>query len=56
MSLQAAADQMNMIERASPPMDVEEMGSRANQAHVVYHQWATFRVDNELYGIDVVQV
>jgi len=56
MSLQAAADQMNMIERASPPMDVEEMGSRANQDDVVYHQWATFRVDNELYGIDVVQV
>nr|WP_255611681.1 chemotaxis protein CheW [Marinobacterium arenosum] len=37
--------------------DLEELaGQRANQDDVVYHQWATFRVDNELYGIDVVQV
>ncbi|MCV6591213.1 MAG: chemotaxis protein CheW [Marinobacterium sp.] len=38
------------------PAEVEEIGSRANQDDIVYHQWATFRVDNELYGIDVVQV
>nr|WP_286241058.1 chemotaxis protein CheW [Neptuniibacter halophilus] len=29
---------------------------RGNQEEVVYHQWATFKVDNELYGVDVIQV
>lgn len=27
-----------------------------NQDDVVYHQWATFKVNNELYGIDVIKV
>ncbi|MGB2130514.1 MAG: chemotaxis protein CheW, partial [Marinobacterium sp.] len=29
---------------------------RSQHEEVVYHQWATFRVDDELYGIDVMQV
>nr|WP_051559811.1 chemotaxis protein CheW [Marinobacterium jannaschii] len=33
-----------------------EGSRRTNQEEVVYHQWATFKVDNELYGIDVIQV
>ncbi|MGB0467866.1 MAG: chemotaxis protein CheW [Pontibacterium sp.] len=29
---------------------------QAKQDDVVYHQWATFKVDNELYGVDVIKV
>lgn len=54
MSLQAAAAQLKAME-ADYSLD-ENQGQRTNQDDVVYHQWATFRVDNELYGIDVVQV
>lgn len=56
MSLQSASEQLKMMEQMNVPAEVEEIGSRANQDDIVYHQWATFRVDNELYGIDVVQV
>jgi len=56
MSIQSAAEQLKIMEHSGLPAEVEETSSRTNQDDVVYHQWATFRVDNELYGIDVVQV
>ena len=57
MSLKAGSDQLKMldgIEQAKK--DKQERAKRANQEEVVYHQWATFKVNNELYGIDVMQV
>lgn len=56
MSLQSAAEQLRVMEHSNVPAEVEEISPRSNQDEVVYHQWATFRVDHELYGIDVVQV
>ncbi|GGB92861.1 chemotaxis protein CheW [Marinobacterium zhoushanense] len=55
MSLEAAAEQLHMLKKHE--LKKQETKSRkAQQEDVVYHQWATFRVDNELYGIDVMQV
>jgi len=56
MSLQSASEQLKLMEHMNVPAEVEEISSRSNQDDTIYHQWATFRVDNELYGIDVVQV
>lgn len=55
MSLEAAADQLQMI-NALEKRKQDQQSRKAQQEEVVYHQWATFRVDNELYGIDVMQV
>lgn len=55
MSLEAAAEQLHMLKKTEN--NKQEMKSRKSQQEdIVYHQWATFRVDNELYGIDVMQV
>lgn len=54
MALDAAVPQVS--QSAQPPAVGGEVNSRFKQDDVVYHQWATFRVDNELYGIDVIQV
>lgn len=54
MSLNAAAEHLRDLQ-AGQQAD-SERSSRARQEEVVYHQWATFRVDDELYGIDVMQV
>nr|WP_235017397.1 chemotaxis protein CheW [Nitrincola tapanii] len=34
----------------------DDAARRAKEEEIVYHQWATFRVNNELFGIDVMQV
>lgn len=54
MALDAAVPQVS--QPAQPPAVNDDVNARFKQDEVVYHQWATFRVDNELYGIDVVQV
>jgi len=57
MSLEAAAEQLKMMEKISEnKKKQEENARRAKEEEVVYHQWATFRVNQELYGIDVMQV
>ncbi len=55
MSLEAAAAQLQMLNSLEQRKQ-EQQSRKAQQEEVVYHQWATFRVDNELYGIDVMQV
>ncbi|MBT3146170.1 chemotaxis protein CheW [Neptunomonas phycophila] len=57
MSLQADSDRMSMNESIQQSTkDKKERAKRANQEEIVYLQWATFKVNNELYGIDVMQV
>lgn len=34
----------------------EERKRKSQQEEIVYNQWATFRVDNERYGVDVMRV
>jgi purine-binding chemotaxis protein CheW len=55
MSLEAAAEQLQML-KALEKKKQDTSSRKAQQEEIVYHQWATFRVDNELYGIDVMQV
>ncbi|WP_081960734.1 chemotaxis protein CheW [Nitrincola sp. A-D6] len=57
MSLEAAAEQIKMLQESTKNnKQRNEAARRANEEEVVYHQWATFRVNQELYGIDVMQV
>ena len=57
MSLEAAAEQLKMIQESSNnKKQRDENARRAKEEEIVYHQWATFRVNQELYGIDVMQV
>ncbi|RAU19373.1 chemotaxis protein CheW [Nitrincola tibetensis] len=57
MSLEAAAEQLKMLQNNNTHQKKqEEAARRANEDDVVYHQWATFRVNKELFGIDVMQV
>ena len=37
-------------------MSQNEPAKQAKQEDIVYNQWATFKVNNELYGIDVIKV
>lgn len=53
MSLEAAAEQLRMLESMQQRKREER---KAQQEDITYHQWATFRVDNERYGIDVMRV
>lgn len=55
MSLQAEADQLRML-KALEQKKQEQRSHNSQKEEIVYNQWATFRVDNELYGIDVMQV
>ena len=57
MGLESAAEHLKKLqaEQASHK-EVADTGKRSNQEEIVYRQWATFKVDDELYGIDVVQV
>ncbi len=48
---QAAEDLQQYLNNAS-----KEQTKQTNQDDVVFHQWATFKVNNELYGIDVIKV
>ena len=54
MGLQASAEHLKSLQNEYTQQETETR--RANQEDIIYHQWATFKVDNELYGIDVVQV
>jgi purine-binding chemotaxis protein CheW len=56
MSLQAESDQLKSIESMQSNKDKKERASRANQEDIIFHQWATFKVNKELYGIDVMKV
>lgn len=57
MSLQAESDQLKMLEgMAQAKKEKQERAKRANQEEIIFNQWATFKVNNELYGIDVMQV
>lgn len=55
MSLEAAAEQLHMLNKMKHN-NKETQSRKSQQEDIIYHQWATFRVDNELYGIDVMQV
>ena len=55
MGLEAAAEQLRMMEAVNKRQD-EERKRKTQQEEVIYHQWATFRVDNERFGIDVMRV
>lgn len=55
MGLESAAEHLQAIQSLQNQQK-EVDSKRSNQEDVVYHQWATFKVDNELYGIDVIQV
>ncbi|WP_420598245.1 chemotaxis protein CheW [Neptuniibacter sp.] len=56
MGLEAAAEQLKAIQAEQNLQKDAETKKRSNQEEVIYHQWATFKVDDELYGVDVVQV
>lgn len=55
MSLDTAAEKLQMLEMLEQRKQ-DQRSRKTQQEEVIYHQWATFRVDNELYGIDVMQV
>ena len=54
MGLEASAEHLKALQGEINTMQDSE--SKRSKEEIVYHQWATFKVDNELYGIDVVQV
>jgi purine-binding chemotaxis protein CheW len=54
MSMNAAAEYLKTLQDGQKADS--DRSRRSQQEEVVYHRWATFRVDNELYGIDVMQV
>ena len=56
MGLESAAEHLQAIQAEQNLQKDAVNSKRSNQEEVVYHQWATFKVDNELYGIDVIQV
>lgn len=57
MGLESAAEHLRSLQADQAFQQQESSESRrSNQEEVVYHQWAMFKVDNELYGVDVVQV
>jgi len=62
MGLEAAAEQLKMLQgtnqnKAKGKAQKEaDSGRRSEKEEIVYHQWATFRVKQELFGIDVMQV
>lgn len=57
MSLQAESDHLKSIESMQQSKNnKKERAKRANQEEVTYLQWATFKVNNELYSIDVMKV
>ncbi len=54
MSMNGAAAQLEMMEKAEASK--KSVKSRAVQEEIVFNQWATFKVNNELFAIDVMQV
>lgn len=51
MSMNGAAAQLKIIEGTK-----KNSKSRAVQEEIIFNQWATFKVNNELFAIDVMQV
>ncbi len=57
MAMQEAAEHLRALQAEQAMFnDQRERKKTGKQEDVVYHQWATFKVDNELYGVDVIQV
>jgi len=54
MSMDGAAAQLKVMEQAEASK--KSVKSRAVQEEIVFNQWATFKVNNELFAIDVMQV
>jgi purine-binding chemotaxis protein CheW len=52
--MNGAAAQLQMMEKADASK--KSVKSRAVQEEIVFNQWATFKVNNELFAIDVMQV
>lgn len=52
--MNGAAAQLEMMEKAEASK--KSVKSRAVQEEIVFNQWATFKVNNELFAIDVMQV
>jgi len=52
--MDGAASQLKMMEQAEASK--KSVKSRAVQEEIVFNQWATFKVNNELFAIDVMQV
>ncbi|NVK40681.1 MAG: chemotaxis protein CheW [Oceanospirillaceae bacterium] len=58
MSLEAAAAQLQALEKQHGQTRRQNNGNSrtSGQENIAYHQWTTFKVDDELFGIDVTQV
>ena len=54
MSMNGAAAQLEMMQKSGSKN--KSVKSRAVQEEIVFNQWATFKVNNELFAIDVMQV
>jgi len=54
MSMNGAAAQLEMMQKSESKK--KSVKSRAVQEEIVFNQWATFKVNNELFAIDVMQV
>jgi len=54
MGLEAAAEQLKVLQ--SKNQKKTEVRRSSEKEEIIYHQWATFRVKQELFGIDVMQV
>jgi purine-binding chemotaxis protein CheW len=52
--MNGAAAQLEMMEKSEA--NKKSSKSRAVQEEIVFNQWATFKVNNELFAIDVMQV
>jgi purine-binding chemotaxis protein CheW len=52
--MNGAAAQLEMMEKSKTNKNSSK--SRAVQEEIVFNQWATFKVNNELFAIDVMQV
>ena len=53
MSMNGAAAQLEIMQKTQSKKSSK---SRAVQEEIVFNQWATFKVNNELFAIDVMQV
>jgi len=54
MGREAAAEGLRMMEAVHQRQEAERK-RKSQQEEIIYHQWATFRVDNERYGVDVMR-
>lgn len=54
MSTNSAAAPKNIMDNTDTPQ--KSVKSRAVQEEIIFNQWATFKVNDELFAIDVMQV